>query len=533
MTQLRVIARVCILGLLVIFNACTEDQSLRYSRDPWIFRINLDNIPRVLVVALSDELWAAYDVEHAKLYKTWKGGINFNGPMYDDRHNVQPSTRGVSYTTDTLRSSPWMLSVNGKISAVNAEYLGYIIKKGVASIQYKIPAGNGKNILINETPAYTTGKDEAPQFTRKFETLNVPDDTEVLLLVAAGALHTPENVNVKGGMLNRTTINALNDKGIKTYKIKGTAKLKKNGVTEIAFSHQALVINIKTSDTNEPSIANQDVQPEDYVDHDKIVEEGKLLIGRNDCGACHSIDKKAIGPSYKMIAAKYSIPNDDIGMLADKVIKGGTGVWGRQMMTPHPLLSKNESESMITYILSLDSGSRQNLSSGLAANFFKPGIQLSRIPEFIPGQKPNLSVVVPDVEFVGIDMSINRETNDFFGFDDQFVMHISGYMNVEEQGKYEFRLKANAGARFILNGKKIAEVNYSNYDYHEQEVSAQLNQGLNPIRIEYYEDIYSSNLSLRWRRPGENKYARIPEKIFSYDPADIQPVLPELKKFMK
>jgi len=103
-------------------------------------------------------------------------------------------------------------------------------------------------------------------------------------------------------------------------------------------------------------------------------------------------------------------------------------------------------------------------------------------------------------------------------------------MNISQPGKYEFRLKANAGARFILNGKKIADVNYTNYDYREQEVTAELKRGLNRIRIEYYEDIYSSNLSLRWRRPGESKYIKIPEEVFSYDPTDIVPVTPGIKE---
>jgi hypothetical protein len=85
-------------------------------RDPWVFRLNLDYRPRMLVLALDNELWAAYDMQSPRMYKSWKGGINFNGPMYDDRHNVQPSSKGHTYTIDSARNSPWKLLINGNIS---------------------------------------------------------------------------------------------------------------------------------------------------------------------------------------------------------------------------------------------------------------------------------------------------------------------------------------------------------------------------------------------------------------------------------
>ena len=52
---------------------------------------------------------------------------------------------------------------------------------------------------------------------------------------------------------------------------------------------------------------------------------GQTLIETSDCLACHSMDEKMIGPSYRDIAAKYS--EKDIEMLASKIIEGGSGVW--------------------------------------------------------------------------------------------------------------------------------------------------------------------------------------------------------------
>ncbi len=514
------------LVILILENGCRGlDPVTSSNRDPAVFRINLDYMPRMLVFALNTELWAAYDVEYSRLYKTWKGGINFNGPMYDDRHNVQSSTRGTVYAVDTTRRSPWMIKMNDRKTPVKPEYLGYTLSARSTTIHYRIHQPGNDDIYINETPGYREEEDHTPVFTRTFEVTGMARGSSLLLHINEEKLRSAGSILIRGGSFS-TSSQAKQADG--SYRLEGDVLLSNEGKTEISVNH--IRVHVKEKLPHELHSDSIKVVEAEKGPSANPLEEGKQLIGLTDCGACHTLQDKAIGPSFSMIAAKYEATNDVIEKLAGKVIAGGTGVWGRQSMTPHPGVSKNQAVSMVKYILSLDSSSSATLKKGLAANFFTPGVQLSRIPEFIPGQKPNLSVTQPDIELVGVDMSINREKNDFFGFDDQFVLYLSGFMNIDEPGKYQFKLKANAGARFILNGKKIADVNYSNYDYHEQEVAAELKKGLNKIRIEYYEDIYSGNLSLRWRRPGEKKYRKIPEEIFSYDPADLQPAAPGIKE---
>ena len=506
--------------------ACRHnDTPVEHAHDPDIFRINLDHMPRILVFALDKELWAAYDVEFGRLYKTWKGGINFNGPMYDDRHNVQSSTRGATYSADTVRRSPWKIMGNDLATRANVEYLGYTYTKNAATIHYRIRRPSSPDIVIDETPGLREGENRSPVFTRSFKVSGLNNTEQLLLHMQEDNLASANGISITGGTFTRTAEEVIDSNN---YSLKGDITFSHNERTELAVNYVPLkLINrFREKSIDSTRIDSTLIQPEETI----LLEEGKGLIGLNDCAACHTMENKAIGPSYRMIADKYDDSHNVIEGLAKKIITGGTGVWGRQIMTPHPNVSTEHAASMVKYILSLDSSSGTMLKNGLAANFFKPGIQLSRIPDFIPGQKPNLSVTVPDIEFVGVDMSINREKNDFFDFDDQFVMYLSGFMNIDQPGKYEFRLKANAGAKFILNGKKIADVNYSNYDYREQEVTAGLKRGLNRIRIEYYEDIYSSNLNLRWRRPGQSKYSKIPEEVFSYDPADIVPIAPGIKE---
>ena len=68
------------------------------------------------------------------------------------------------------------------------------------------------------------------------------------------------------------------------------------------------------------------------------------------CLACHKTDAKLIGPSYKEVAAKYSA--SDVDMLAEKVQKGGKGVWGAIPMTPNKVTTE-EAKQLVTWILSL------------------------------------------------------------------------------------------------------------------------------------------------------------------------------------
>ena len=66
---------------------------------------------------------------------------------------------------------------------------------------------------------------------------------------------------------------------------------------------------------------------------------GKTLFEGSDCKACHSVTEKSVGPTLTQIADKYAGNEAAIKTLVDKVIKGGSGVWGDLMMSPHPQLS--------------------------------------------------------------------------------------------------------------------------------------------------------------------------------------------------
>jgi len=77
------------------------------------------------------------------------------------------------------------------------------------------------------------------------------------------------------------------------------------------------------------------------------------LAKQKNCLACHSVDKKVLGPSYKDVAAKYAKDPDAEARLVKKVREGGTGVWGKNVMPANPKVTEAEAQSLVKWILSL------------------------------------------------------------------------------------------------------------------------------------------------------------------------------------
>ena len=84
------------------------------------------------------------------------------------------------------------------------------------------------------------------------------------------------------------------------------------------------------------------------------IAEGMALVAASDCKTCHHTENKIIGPSHKEVAQKYEFTEANVKMLAEKIIKGGQGVWGQIPMTPHPDVKQEDAEKMARYVLSLD-----------------------------------------------------------------------------------------------------------------------------------------------------------------------------------
>ena len=75
------------------------------------------------------------------------------------------------------------------------------------------------------------------------------------------------------------------------------------------------------------------------------------LATAKNCMACHAIDKKVVGPSYKEVAAKYAGQKDAPAKLAEKVLKGGAGAWGPVPMPANTQVTPDEAKKLVAWVL--------------------------------------------------------------------------------------------------------------------------------------------------------------------------------------
>jgi len=117
-------------------------------------------------------------------------------------------------------------------------------------------------------------------------------------------------------------------------------------------------------DTAKIKDANNLMVSADYVEgSDKAATTGHQIItetmmGKNlmmslDCKSCHKVDEKSIGPAFTLVSQKYQKDKNAINFLAQKVIKGGSGVWGQVAMAAHPNLKESDAKQIISWVLSL------------------------------------------------------------------------------------------------------------------------------------------------------------------------------------
>jgi cytochrome c len=79
----------------------------------------------------------------------------------------------------------------------------------------------------------------------------------------------------------------------------------------------------------------------------------EALAKANNCMACHAVDKKLVGPSYKDVAKKHGGDAAKVDALATKIIKGGSGAWGAVPMPANPKVSEADAKKLAAWVLGM------------------------------------------------------------------------------------------------------------------------------------------------------------------------------------
>src|SRR5687767_9298883 len=174
---------VVIAAIILCFTACDKKESNKFqrARDPWAFRSVLDKQPRMLTLALDPECYVAYDLAHCTLYKAWKGGVSMEGAAYTDKKNVQPTSWGTSYFSDSLHPFKWIVKLDGKKIPFQIINKGYVFKNNQINLKFLLIPFSKDTIYIEERPEFIPGEKGKPALERSFKTSGVPEGVTISL----------------------------------------------------------------------------------------------------------------------------------------------------------------------------------------------------------------------------------------------------------------------------------------------------------------------------------------------------------------
>jgi cytochrome c len=79
--------------------------------------------------------------------------------------------------------------------------------------------------------------------------------------------------------------------------------------------------------------------------------EGLALATRHACVACHTVDQRLVGPSFREISARYRDVPDAARALVGKTRTGGVGTWGPTPMPPQAHVAQADVETIVRWIL--------------------------------------------------------------------------------------------------------------------------------------------------------------------------------------
>jgi len=145
--------------------------------DPWVFRCTLEGRPRMLVVALSQDVWLAFDTQDGKLIYAWTGDVEFTGTVYDTRHGPQPRVRGkpLMGEPDTQRH---VIMLKDQTDSRDYRFVGYRFENNQVVLSHLINTSSGP-VMIEETPEFLGGDHEQLTLSRKFVVQKLPDGASV------------------------------------------------------------------------------------------------------------------------------------------------------------------------------------------------------------------------------------------------------------------------------------------------------------------------------------------------------------------
>jgi cytochrome c len=224
---------------------------------------------------------------------------------------------------------------------------------GQVPLVVKVSSRGSKDLDDDDSVSYQWKFEEndSPVATREaYHTFTEPGIYKVLLKVS-----------------DRKGLSSMDTVVVKAGNTKPDVRIASSGNKSFAWKNKPFKYSVKVSDREDGKVDMTRVKafyfynPQPSPGSDVVVPKfteinypGKNIMAKSDCKSCHIQNKKAVGPSYISIANRYKNQSGSVRKLADKIIKGGGGNWGKEfVMSAHPQLSRRDAEDIVKYIYSL------------------------------------------------------------------------------------------------------------------------------------------------------------------------------------
>ena len=507
--------------LFILLISCNNEPTTteRDQSDPfslWVFRSVMDEQPRMITAQLEDDFYVSYYTQNGALYKAWKGIVNLEGAVYDGAHGPQPTSVGDAYILNSVDYNPWSYKMEDQEINAEIDYRGHRMLDNKFQLLYTLSNSKTKT-TTDVVETISSSKNEIGQVLFKRSFTIEDGDTSY-------PIHWKGNVTVIDKMMIEEADNiVLAGKDVEDKKGK-------------IYTDFAIDINLDNSEDNDliiklskPTILDPNLDDGFNAD-DKSLPIGAQLIGKHDCRSCHNAIKKTIGPAYISIAQKYAHSDENNIMLSNKIKNGGAGVWGKQVMTPHPEIADYDLKEMVNYIFSLADYTGEEDSTevkaiefssqiidpdanvpGCVTRIYKIPKLTSRIPKNLDAMKPIMGGILPNFD--------NLSGNDFKDLEDDFALVSNGYIYIDKEGTYDFRLWSDDGSKLYIQD----EVLIDHDGWHGtsmRENSAIMKKGYHPFRIEFFQGGGGKFLSLNYKKSTDDTWQVIPTSMFSHDKKD-------------
>jgi hypothetical protein len=157
---------------------------------------------------------------------------------------------------------------------------------------------------------------------------------------------------------------------------------------------------------------------------------------------------------------------------------------------------------------------------GVTLRVFDVQVPLSQICTVKTGQTPNVDRLMP---------TINWSAVSDFGFDNYFVAHVLGNVNIATAGSYTFRLTSDDGSRLLIDGNLV--INHDGlHGATPMEGTVSLSTGYHSLKIEHFEREGGQQITLDWRVPGSSTFTLVPNSVLSTDAGVVRVTAPGRKE---